>query len=568
MKNYKKILYSLVAFAALASCDLDKVTSLEDSFEISVAAEPVLSKVSVIVYDAADGSGVDSNVDVSIVGADSDKIFTISGSKALNLANGFMILGVKRNTTVSTDNPITVTATFTADGYLPREREITFDGTDIREEQVSLLKRDNLPETQVLQTERQALSNNATSSEISVSMASNTNAEEITELTIAEGTTFEDEDGNPITGTNLQADFQTFDSQTPDVNEPVDPEQNPEVFNGGNNDFPGGLSIDGSTSAKSSNGKFYNLSEKNSLTQSYLIPITSLGCYYLFVDGRRVYRFSTPMLVRNYVYRNARNPETGELVKDGDIVSVYYNSTSNGVREKLADVAIQSDARGKYVEFQAPRAGVYPVGFERSFNHSCTSINSVKFQNDGKRSFFFYSVAPKSNPDRAIRYGYMYFDGIYEVTNSNINRWSNRALNFLGDDMIIKIYSYNRATRRYEVVYDEEISVCELDGQTINITNSECFEERDFNLVLPCPDATYILNNVYVYFKAENDRYWGYFDNIRNGKLDGKSPCFESGVKYQFGFYYDGWRTTPPLTEEQMNNLYENLDIAAICNAI
>ena len=391
MKNYKKILYSLVAFAALASCDLDKVTSLEDSFEISVAAEPVLSKVSVIVYDAADGSGVDSNVDVSIVGADSDKIFTISGSKALNLANGFMILGVKRNTTVSTDNPITVTATFTADGYLPREREITFDGTDIREEQVSLLKRDNLPETQVLQTERQALSNNATSSEISVSMASNTNAEEITELTIAEGTTFEDEDGNPITGTNLQADFQTFDSQTPDVNEPVDPEQNPEVFNGGNNDFPGGLSIDGSTSAKSSNGKFYNLSEKNSLTQSYLIPITSLGCYYLFVDGRRVYRFSTPMLVRNYVYRNARNPETGELVKDGDIVSVYYNSTSNGVREKLADVAIQSDARGKYVEFQAPRAGVYPVGFERSFNHSCTSINSVKFQNDGKRSFFFYS---------------------------------------------------------------------------------------------------------------------------------------------------------------------------------
>lgn len=562
MKNYKKILFTLAAFVALASCDLEKVTSLEDTFEISVAADPVLSKVNIRVYDAADGDNVDSSVNVSIAGADVDKIFTLSGDKNIELANGFTVLGVKRGTTVTPENPITINATFTADGYITREREIVFDGTDITDEQISMLKRDELPETQVLQTETQTLNNNATSAEISVSMTSNTNSEEVTDLRISEGTTFEDEDGNAITGTNLQADFQTFDSQTPDVDRQIDPDTDPESFNGGNNDFPGGLGLD-NTSSKSTS-KYY----KSSLTQGVLIPITSLGCYYLFVDGRRVYRFSTPMLVRNYVYRNARNPNTGEAVKDGDIVSVYFYNRSTRTREKLADVAIKSDGRGKYVEFQAPRAGVYPVGFEKSFNHSCTSISSVKFQNDGKRTYFFYSVAPKSNPTRAIRYGYMSFNGTYEVTDNNINRWSNRALNFLGDDMILTIYSYNRSTRRYEIVYNQEISICELNGQTINITNSECFKERNFDLTLRCPDATYILNNVYVYYKPENGPRWLFFDRVLNGRLSGKTPCFEDGVKYEFGFYYGEWRTTPPLTEDQMTQLYQNLDINAICNAI
>ena len=45
-------------------------------------------------------------------------------------------------------------------------------------------------------------------------------------------------------------------------------------------------------------------------------------------------------------------------------------------------------------------------------------------------------------------------------------------------------------------------------------------------------------------------------------------PCLEPGVKYQFAFWYSGWKITPPLTEVEMLNLYENFDLPEICNAI
>jgi hypothetical protein len=293
-----------------------------------------------------------------------------------------------------------------------------------------------------------------------------------------------------------------------------------------------------------------------------------LSCFYLYVNGRKVYYFSNPTLVRNYIYRNAFNPITNELAKIGDEVSVYYYNRTARKKEKLTSATIQKDGRGFYVEFTAPRAGVYPIGFEMNFNHSCTSVNSVKFVNNGRRSFYYYSVAHKSNPRRPIRYGYLYFNGTKEVNNSNINRWANKGFSFLGEDMVLKIYSYSFDARRFSVVYDKEISICELDGQTIDISNKDCFEvERNLDLSIGCSDASYRLNNLYVYYKKENG-YWRYFDKIVNSKLDGKSPCLVSGQKYQFAFWYDGWKITPPLTEEEMLNLYSKFDLPTICEAI
>lgn len=51
-------------------------------------------------------------------------------------------------------------------------------------------------------------------------------------------------------------------------------------------------------------------------------------------------------------------------------------------------------------------------------------------------------------------------------------------------------------------------------------------------------------------------------------RLNGKSPCIEAGVKYQLAFWYDGWKITPPLTEAEMLNLYQNFDLPKICEAI
>ena len=567
MKNIKKILFLLVAVVTITSCEIDKVSNLQDDFVISVGADPIGSKVAVAVFDAAEGTLIDGDVEIILSGPNADDIFTISGSKNIGLDNGVVVLGVNKNVAVSAENPIVINATFRAEGYTDRDRQIVFDGQDIREEQVTMLNESNLPETVVLVSEEQPMNNGATSEEIEVSITSNSNAEEVTEFNLPEATTFEDEDGNPITGTELTADFQTFDSQVPEDGEQLESDENPETFGGGNNDFPGGLLIEGNAAASKGLSDFYKLKSK-SLVNSYLIPITSLGCYYLYVDGRRVYRFSSPALVRNYIYRNAMNPDTGLPVADGDEVSVFYYDRTTASHEELTKATVQSDARGKYVEFQAPRAGVYPVGFLRSFNHSCTSINSVKFQNNGRRSFYFYAVVPESNPSRALRYGYMFFDGTYEVTDSNINNWQNSALNYLGENTRLVVYGFDWSTYRLQVVYNESATICGLDGQTIDITSDQCFEERDLDLTITCDNTRFTLPDSYISYREVGSPFFLYFDVARNGKLQGKSPCLEDGKQYEFAFYYDEYRISPPVTQADIDNLGENFDIDAICDEI
>lgn len=562
MKNITKALTILTALIVVTSCDFEKATELQDSFEIKVAAEPVLSKVNLRVFNADGGKAIPSEIKVELEGENADKILTANGSKSFKVENGFITLGVNQNFLVSDNNTLNITANISADGFISKSREINFDGTDISEVQIGLLEKANLPKQIQIETINESLSNNETTNEINVSITSNTNSEEITEFTIPENTSFFDENDNLITGSNLQADFQTFETEAPDENEVIAPDENPEVLTGGFNEFPGGLTLDGEVA-----NKFISKKSRR-LEQSYLIPITNLWCFYLFVNGRRVSWFSNPTLVRNYIFRNAINPETNQPVKVGDVVSVFYYDRFTREREKLSNATVQSDRRGFYVEFTAPRSGVYPIGFERSFNHTCTTVNSIKFVNTGRRSFYLYTVANKFNPNRPIRYGYMYFNGETEINNNNINYWRNRGFSFLGEDMVLKIYNYSAQQRRLKVVYDEEVSVCELDGQTIDISNDDCFEERDLDVSLSCPDATYLLNNLYVYFREENQRNWGYFDRIRNSKLTGKSPCLEAGKKYQFGFWYGGWKTTPPLTEAQMVNLYENFDLPTICKAV
>lgn len=562
MKKIFSIATIFTVLCIVTSCDFEKASELQDKFEIKVLAEPVLSKLNLRVFNANQGEEIPTDVKLELTGTNANQILTVDGSKEFKVASGFITLGVNKDFVVTPTNPLTVTATVSADGFISKTRDLIFDGSDISEIQISMLEKANLPDQIQLETVRQTLSGNQTTTDINVSITSKINTEEVTEFTIPANTSFFDEDDNLITGTNLQADFQTFNNEGPEEDEVLDPNENPEVLNGGVNEFPGGLSLGDDISNKS----LRKIQQR--LEQSYLVPVTNLWCFYLFVNGRKVRRFSNPTLVRNYIFRNAFNPDTNQPVKVGDIVSVYFYNRNTRKKEKLSNATVQRDRRGFYVEFTAPRSGVYPIGFERKFNHTCSSINSIKFTNNGQRSFYRYTVASKSNPNRPIRYGYMYFNGQLEINSNNLNYWRYRGFSSLGDDMILKIYNYSRQQRRYKVVYDKEISVCELDGQTIDISNDDCFQERDLDLSLACPDATYLLNNVYVYFKEENSRGWGYFDRIRNSRLDGKSPCLEAGKKYQFGFWYSGWKITPPLTEAEMVNLYENFDLPTICKAV
>ena len=563
----KKIIAFITLSIILSSCDFDKLTTIQDDFVVTVNAEPVLSKVNLQIFDANGGRDIAPKITINFEGENADQIYAINGSKTFNVDNGFITVGVNTNYPVSIENPLTVSAIVSADGYISKVRDITFDGEDIREEQISLLKRDDLPETITLKSVTKPLIDNKTTEEIVVEVNSNSGVENILQFAIPEGTEFEDEDGNIVSGGEVTIDVQTFDIEEPDIELLTEDNSNPEQMPSGVNEFPGSFELDAPTSSKSFASKQEVLSNG-----TYLVPITRQPCLYIYVNGRIVYNRGrqtvTGPKVTSLIYASTINPNTNQKIKLGDIIAVYRKVGNGNV--KLTDVTVQSYpwSSGYFqITFNIPGSGVYPYGFE--VTPSCQQITApINFVNNGRRAFYFYRVAHKSNPKRALRWGYMYFNGIYQVNTSNIGWWPNRGLNSLKEDMVLKIYNYSYQEGRYKTVYNEEVSKCELSGQTIDISNTDCFIERDMDLTLECPDATYILNNVYVYYKPENGGYWSYFDRVLNSKLTGKSPCLDDGVKYEFGFWYNGWRVTPPLTETQMIDLYENFDLNAICPEI
>ena len=559
----KKIIQLFALCLVITSCDFQKVTELQDDFEIKVSAEPVFSIVNLKVFYAKDGTDISENLDLSFSGNGADKIYTVNGTKDYKIENGFVTLGINRNTSVSAENPISATAVISANGYVTKTQVVNFDGSDIQEVQISMLKESDLPQSIAVLTETETLTDNKTTKEILLEVPPASDEDDVVEVSIPADTEFYDENGNVITGGNVRVELQAFDTTIPTLDELSEDVTNPETLSGGFNEFPGSLEIDANVAAKSNTF--------NKLTSSYLSPIGSLYCIYYYVNGRRVSGVSRPTTYSFSVNNNTINPNTGQKAKAGDIISFYR--TFNNTNTKIADIPLTSRTGwwGRtYLSFTVTipaGPGIYPYGFEVA--PSCNNLSSgVTFKNDGRRTFYRYNIANKYNPRRALRWGYMNFDGTYEVNTRNIRYYRNRALNMLRDDMILTIYYYSYQERRFKVIYQEEVSKCDLDGQTIDVSNPDCYQERDLNLSLACPDATYLLNNVYVYYKKESDGWWSYFDRVRNSRLDGKSPCLEPGVKYQFGFWYGGWKVTPPLTEQEMLNLYENFDLPTICNAI
>ena len=78
-KDMKKIIQLMAICLTIISCDFQKVSDLQDDFQIKVAAEPVLSKISFKIFDANAGKDIPSSVKIDFTGTNADKIFTVNG---------------------------------------------------------------------------------------------------------------------------------------------------------------------------------------------------------------------------------------------------------------------------------------------------------------------------------------------------------------------------------------------------------------------------------------------------------------------------------------------------------
>ena len=96
---------------------------------------------------------------------------------------------------------------------------MTFDGSGSESININLVKIDDLPETIQIVEETGALSDDETTTDIEVSITSSDETEELANIVLEAGSSFEDDNGEPVEGSNLIMNIETYELQTGIVDE-------------------------------------------------------------------------------------------------------------------------------------------------------------------------------------------------------------------------------------------------------------------------------------------------------------------------------------------------------------
>ena len=203
----------------VTSCDIDKITSLKDDFRITVTPDAVDNKKEIQINNATNSNPVTSDIKMSISGDAASNIYTSDGSSSFKFDQGKIVIGLKKGMEPSPENPIHASVKVEAEGYLSKTKILTFDGSGSESININLVKIDDLPETIQIVEETGALSDDETTTDIEVSITSSDETEELAKIVLEAGSSFEDDNGEPVEGSNLVMNIETYELQTQIVDE-------------------------------------------------------------------------------------------------------------------------------------------------------------------------------------------------------------------------------------------------------------------------------------------------------------------------------------------------------------
>ena len=156
---------------------------------------------------------------MSISGDAASNIYTSDGSSSFAFDKGKIVIGLKKGMEPSPENPTHASIKVEAEGYLSKTKILTFDGSGSESININLVKIDDLPETIQIVEETGALSDDETTTDIEVSITSSDETEELANIVLEAGSSFENDNGEPMEGSDLIMNIETYELQTEIVDE-------------------------------------------------------------------------------------------------------------------------------------------------------------------------------------------------------------------------------------------------------------------------------------------------------------------------------------------------------------
>ena len=330
MKTYFK-LYSFLFFAAILfnSCR-------NPAYELNVLfdADVIEYKATLILKDAS-GNVLPNNLTVAIAGPDAASIYDFSGTKKVYATGGVITLGVTPKAIPTAAKSLSFNVIITGPGYDDKNIPVTIEVNQFSQIiEVTMLK-------VAVPTAVTAVAASTTTIVAGTTVAPTVvatpvgNVGETATVTVPAGTQMKDAAGAVIAGSTLKVDvvnYEAKDANTIDL-------------------FPGAsLSAPNVVGATGTAGS------------AFFIPagFTSVKMY---VDGKEVKNFTTPINVSVQLDPTFKPSATGAVVKVGDQLPVYSYEVSTGQFKYEAMGTAAIDTKGKLaVSFPTNHLTIFVVG--------------------------------------------------------------------------------------------------------------------------------------------------------------------------------------------------------------
>ncbi|WP_439129329.1 hypothetical protein [Polaribacter sp.] len=208
MNKLKKTLLLFVAIITMVACNTQIIENAIDNFGIVIGLEPINTSATIIITDAKTNETVNTDVQVKFEGNNANNVIDAfsDNMNETTINSGILNFGIKNAINPDSQNPIKVKLKLTAPGFKTTEKTISISDIGSSSYTVSMINLSNPPEGITIKEDNNIISTSSDGTindDIAISVVNQDNADNIetgVRLEVKAGSTFEDENGNTLSG--------------------------------------------------------------------------------------------------------------------------------------------------------------------------------------------------------------------------------------------------------------------------------------------------------------------------------------------------------------------------------
>lgn len=520
MRGKQIVTLSILIIAIISyTCAIKNPT---EDFRLIANFSPVSTIVSVEVKNAATQDYIQNLTTLKIEGQDKALAVKLTGEaeNTYTAQGGIFSFGITEDVEPSKAQPISITLLVFSDGYISTSKALRITTTGGELVTINMVERANPPSgvTNVETRQGAANSQGATTSSIQVQTPAETASQVSAQVNISENTVIKDASGTPLQGT-LNTSVTFFNGQ----GENVLPS------------FPGGLTCQ------------VNADENGAPNEGNFITAGFLAVDITDDNGRQAENFDQPVEFIMEIAEGMQNPETGMLVKLGDIVPAWSYNDETGEWKYEGKGAVEGpNENGKlFVRVAAIHLSYWNLDW---FSNSCSYSRKIIFQN------------------WLGAYGniYLTFKG-----SGNASGWWHDAYIYNGDNWIellnaptfpVDIIAYAGNSAGIELGRWENVTLCGESELLLDVTIPAAIlshmGEKTFHITGICPNDKQLAvrPTAPIWYKRDDMSSWLYAGMVVDGVITVGGINF--GDKYYLTTQYEGeWYEAAFEIGENLTNL-------------